>query len=152
MSMLAYWLILRISAQKYQIMIKNGPDQHLETCILIEIQAISIPVQLFPPVCLLALRKCSSPYVYSILYDYQVPKSKHEIVKKFENGAKIFYQVTPANGPGDMVSARDWFMISKAGMRGNVWFQGGCSVEYPEGPKGDMDYLITLSFSYCAQI
>ena len=66
--------------------------------------------------------------------------AKHEIVKTFENGAKIFYQVTPANGPGDMVSARDWFMISKAGMRGNVWFQGGCSVEYPEGPKGDMDY------------
>ena len=63
--------------------------------------------------------------------------AKHEIVKTFENGAKIFYQVTPANGPGDMVSARDWFMISKAGMRGNVWFQGGCSVEYPEGPKGD---------------
>ena len=35
-----------------------------------------------------------------------------------------------------MVSARDWFMISKVQMRGNVWFQGGCSVEYAGGPTG----------------
>ena len=62
--------------------------------------------------------------------------ARHEIVKKFENGDKIFYQVTKPNGPGDIVSARDWFMISRAGMRGNVWFQGGCSVDYPDKPKG----------------
>ena len=63
--------------------------------------------------------------------------ARHETVKKFDNGARIFYQLTKANGPGDIVSARDWFLISKSGMRGNVWFQGGCSVDYPGGPQGE---------------
>ena len=46
-------------------------------------------------------------------------------------------QVTTPAGPGDMVSARDFFMIYKAEKRGDTWMQGGCSIEYPDGPKTD---------------
>ena len=45
-------------------------------------------------------------------------------------------QVTTPAGPSDMVSARDFFMIYKAEKRGDTWMQGGCSIEYPDGPKG----------------
>jgi len=64
--------------------------------------------------------------------------SKHQILKKFDNtNATISYQVTTPAGPGDMVSARDFFMIYKAEKRGDTWMQGGCSIEYPDGPKTD---------------
>ena len=71
--------------------------------------------------------------------------NKHEVQIRVKVGlnnsdicyiSKIFYQVTKTAGPGDLVSARDWFLISRIQMRGNVWFQGGCSVEYPGGPTG----------------
>merc|ERR1711997_789670 len=62
--------------------------------------------------------------------------SKHQILKKFDNtNAAVSYQVTTPAGPGDMVSARDFFMIYKAEKRGDMWMQGGCSIEYPDGPK-----------------
>ena len=43
------------------------------------IWVIFLPVRFFPPVCLLVLRKCSSLYGHSILYDYLVLKSKPEL-------------------------------------------------------------------------
>ena len=52
--------------------------------MFIEIWDIFLPVQLFPPVCLLVLGKCSSLYVYSILYDYLVLKSKHLNLRKVQ--------------------------------------------------------------------
>ena len=55
--------------------------------------------------------------------------SYFKILKKFDNtNATISYQVTTPAGPGDMVSARDFFMIYKAEKRGDMWMQGGCSI------------------------
>ena len=62
--------------------------------------------------------------------------SKHQILKRFpDSNACISYQVTTPAGPGDIVAARDFIFIYKAEKRGDEWFQGGCSVEYPEAPK-----------------
>ena len=61
-----YWLRLRISEHKRSAL----------GAMFIKIWVIFLPVRLFPPVCLLVLGKCSSLYVYSILYDYLVLKSK----------------------------------------------------------------------------
>ena len=47
----------------------------LSSCMIIENWDILLPVRLFPPVHLLVFRKCSTLYVYSILYDYLVLKS-----------------------------------------------------------------------------
>ena len=44
----------------------------LGSCMIIENSDIFLPVRLFPPVRLLVFRKCSTLYVYSILYDYLV--------------------------------------------------------------------------------
>ena len=44
--------------------------------MFVKVWAIFLPVRLFPPVCLSVVGKCSSLYVYSILYDYLVLKSK----------------------------------------------------------------------------
>ena len=64
--------------------------------------------------------------------DWNTTLTKFEILKDLGN-AKITYQVT-TEGPGGVVSARDFILISKAEKRGNEWMQGGCSVEYP-GPQ-----------------
>merc|ERR1719433_2471309 len=69
-----------------------------------------------------------------------IDTSAEKLIAAFENSvdntnATISYQVTTPAGPGDMVSARDFFMIYKAEKRGDMWMQGGCSIEYPDGPK-----------------
>ena len=49
--------------------------------MFIKIWKIFLPVQLFPPVCLLAVGKCSSLYFYFILYDYLVLNTYLKVVK-----------------------------------------------------------------------
>lgn len=68
------------------------------------------------------------------LTDWNTTLTKHEMLKEFDNGVKISYQVTTEAGPGGVVSARDFIFIYKCDQKGDVWMQGGCSVEYP-GPK-----------------
>ena len=68
------------------------------------------------------------------LTQWNTTLTKHEMIKEFDNGVKISYQVTTEAGPGGVVSARDFVLIYRYGRKGNEWMQGGCSVDYP-GPK-----------------
>ena len=45
----------------------------------------------------------------------------------------ISYQITTEGG-GGVVSSRDFIFLYKHEMRGDVWIQGGESIDYP-GPK-----------------
>jgi len=58
--------------------------------------------------------------------------TRHEVLKNLDNGTKVSYQVTAEAGPGGVVSARDFILISKIGRKGKEWLQGGCSVNYTE--------------------
>ena len=69
--------------------------------------------------------------------------TKHEILKEFPNNVRISYQIT-TEAAGGMVSARDFIFIYKNDRRGNVWMEGGCSVDYP-GPK---DKKIVRAWNY----
>ena len=60
--------------------------------------------------------------------------TNHQLLKEFDNGVKISYQVTTEAGPGGVVSARDFILIHKKGRKDNEWMSGGCSVNYP-GPE-----------------
>ena len=72
-----YHIILQNCVKLFLMMF---PKKDLEPCTFIRIQVIFPPVRLFHPVRLLIFGKCSTLYVYSILYDYLVLKSSDDRV------------------------------------------------------------------------
>jgi len=61
---------------------------------------------------------------------------KYQLLRRLNNKVTISYQVTMGGGPGEIVSSREFVLVSKEEYKGKVFVQAGCSVEnYPDAPK-----------------
>jgi len=61
--------------------------------------------------------------------------TKHEVVREVTDDVCITYQVTAAAGPADIVSARDFVLVMKAGHKDEIYVRAGCSIEHPSRPE-----------------